>query len=133
MCSWAACIGMYKKILKWYLFQVGFSFLLSYALIIFMVINGLNINNVIHEYSSDQFYGVALMNSSLMAILNLIINALNFTYVKWHNRIISFYLPAIIWISPISFFLIYDIDFYILLIWLQPSIYNVIASFSIKV
>lgn len=124
---------MDNKILKWYLFQVGLSFLLTFILLIFMGIFGLNINNIIHEYRSDQFFGIALINSSLMAILNLIINALNFTYVKWHNRIISFYLPAIIWISPLSFFLIYDIDFYILLIWLQPSIYNVIASFSIKV
>jgi hypothetical protein len=124
---------MVSKILKWYLFQVGFSFFLSFILIFLMGLYGLNTNNIIHEYRSDQFFGIALINSCLMAFLNLIINALNFTYAKWDNRILSFYLPAMIWILPLSLFLIYDLDFYILPIWLQPAIYNVLASHFIKV
>lgn len=123
---------MKSRILKWYLLQAGFSFMLSFILLFFMGWYGFNENHIIHEYRSDQLLGISLINSSLIAILNLIINALNFTYPNWQNKIISFYLPAIIWILPISLFLIYDLDFYILLIWLQPVIYNVIASISIK-
>jgi hypothetical protein len=87
-----------EKIKKYYLIQLGISFLLAFIGIIL-----LGLLNGIDNYSQNRIIVPSLVGGGIFMIGNGVINSLNFIFNWNKNSIVSFTLPIIIWIIILVF------------------------------
>jgi uncharacterized membrane protein len=82
----------FEKIKKYYLIQLGISFLIAV-----IGINLLGFLNEIDDYSQNRLILLSLIGGAIFMIGNAIINSLNFNFNRNENFFIAFFLPIIIW------------------------------------
>ncbi|WP_123776037.1 hypothetical protein [Brumimicrobium aurantiacum] len=124
---------MTKLIKRYYLTQliVGLVFTV-------LLINLMGILNQIDDYSKGRLLIMSIVGGLLYTLLNGLINALNFSYPKRQNNSIAFYLPILIWTIPLIIAISEMVesrgtkitDWLLILIWVEPMIYNLIIKKS---
>ena len=82
----------FEKIKKYYLIQLGISFLIAV-----IGINLLGFLNEIDDYSQNRLILLSLVGGAIFMIGNAVINSLNFNFNRNENFFIAFFLPIIIW------------------------------------
>jgi uncharacterized membrane protein len=82
----------FEKIKKYYLIQLGISFLIAV-----IGINLLGFLNGIDDYSQNRLILLSLVGGAIFMIGNAVINSLNFNFNRNENFFIAFFLPIIIW------------------------------------
>ena len=116
---------MNKTIRKYYLIQLGISFLICVT-----IVNMIGLKNEIDEYSRGQLILLSIVGSLIFLILNALINSLNFTFNRKKNEFIAFYLPILIWCIATAFVIAelkkdtFTPDLIMLIIWIEPIVYN---------
>lgn len=121
---------MLKEIKKYYFIQLLLSLFL--ALFILHTIELFEINEKYEHTAEEHFFLIAIV-SFIFTLFNGCINALNFSYIRYKNVFLAFYLPIIIWCIPFCVFLgdslekpekLLTIDSLLFLIYLEPIAYN---------
>ncbi|NMM47746.1 hypothetical protein [Marinigracilibium pacificum] len=124
---------MKNPITKYFIIQLIIGFTLT-----IISINLTGVINDLDDYSKGRLLLLSFVGGLLFTLFNGIINSLNFTYPKYHNKLIAFYLPVMIWLIPLIF-IISDLiikndskhsDWLLILIWIEPILYNLILSRS---
>lgn len=82
----------FEKIKKYYLIQLGISFLIAV-----IGINLLGFLNEIDDYSQNRLILLSLVGGAIFMIGNAVINSLNINFNRNENFFIAFFLPIIIW------------------------------------
>ncbi len=82
----------FEKIKKYYLIQLGISFLIAV-----IGINLLGFLNEIDDYSQNRLILLSLVGGAIFMIGNAVINSLNFNFNRNENFFTAFFLPIIIW------------------------------------
>ena len=118
---------MKSPLRKYYLFQLGFSFLWC-----FILTYAIGFINNIDKRSADQLILISAVGSLLFCALNGITNALNFTFPWRNSKFITFYVPIIFWCLPSIYVLVAILksqklqttDWFLLAIYIEPVLYN---------
>ncbi|SFU28788.1 hypothetical protein SAMN05216480_101405 [Pustulibacterium marinum] len=104
---------------KLFIIQLIFSFIFSFALVLVLsYLKGTLTND------NPQIIFLALVFGILFVILNAVINSLNFSFDKLKNSFIAFHLPAIIWVVVFATELFSGMDWYMLIMIVEPIFYN---------
>ena len=116
---------MNKTIRKYYLIQLGISFLICVT-----TVNMIGLINEIDKYSRGRLILLSMVGALLFLILNALINSLNFTFNRTKNEFMAFYLPILIWCIAIAYVIArlkedtFITDLIMLIIWIEPIVYN---------
>lgn len=116
-----------EKIKKYYLRQLGISFLIAV-----IGINILGFLNKIDNYAENRLILLSLVGGAIFMIGNAIINCLNFIFNRNKNIFLSFILPIFIWIIILTFNIMELFDgngikienLIMVLVLTEPIIYN---------
>lgn len=92
--------------------------------------------NEIDDYSKGRLLILSIVGGFLYSLLNGLINALNFSYLKRRNNLLAFYLPILIWTIPLIIAISEMVesngakitDWLLILIWIEPIAYNLIIK-----
>jgi len=96
----------------------------------------MGILNQIDDFSKGRLLIMSFVGGFIYSLLNGLINALNFSYLKRQNNLIAFYLPILIWTIPLTIAISETVesrgtkisDWLLILIWVEPILYNLIIK-----
>ena len=108
-----------QKIKRFYLIQ-----LLSGFLYVLLVINSNSLLTGYDSYATSRIFILSIVASLIFTIFNVVINALNFSYLKYKDSFTAFCLPLIFWLVFFIASLIGGEDYLLLIILVEPILYN---------
>lgn len=122
---------MTKQVKKYYITQLVVGLVFTTLLI-----NLMGMLNEIDDYSKGRLLILSIVGGFLYSLLNGLINALNFSYLKRRNNLLAFYLPILIWTIPLIIAISEMVesngakitDWLLILIWIEPIAYNLIIK-----
>ncbi len=122
---------MIKLIARYFIIQLLFG-LFFYLLIL----NIAGYINQIDDFSKGRLFVLSIIGGLIFTFFNALINALNFTFIKFQNTFLAFYLPVLIWLVPLIISFTENInnthtkitDWLFVLILVEPIAYNLILK-----
>lgn len=119
---------MKERIKKHYLIQIAVSFVLSVSTINFIYY----LKGGHDAYSNMQVFVLSITGSVIFALINALVNALNFTYLKTEDRLTAFYMPMLLWCIPVGSVFYFAIqnetlistDWLLVILYAEPVLYH---------
>ena len=122
---------MIKLITRYFIIQLLFG--LFFYLLILNIAGHIN---QIDDFSKGRLFVLSIVGGFIFTFFNALINALNFTFIKFQNTFLAFYLPVLIWLVPLIISFTENInnihtkitDWLFVLIFVEPIVYNLILK-----